>query len=117
MSSNYPKTKEIIYMLGMGTMLLGSILMPGLGAAAGVLQKAKRKYDFEQSEKEWKKFNLSLLRRNLKRLQDQKFIEFIQKNGQTIIKLTKKGHSKYLQLKLEELTSQHRAWDGKWRIL
>ncbi len=113
----YPSTKEILYILGMGTLLVGSILMPGLGMAGGAIVRAKRRHDFEQDQKAWKKFNLKLLKRNLKRLQQQKIVEIKEKDGQEVIKLTQKGHSKYLKFKLEELSLNGKSWDGKWRLV
>ncbi|MBI2017989.1 hypothetical protein HYS92_02975 [Candidatus Daviesbacteria bacterium] len=113
----YPSTKEILYLLGMGTLLAGTIVMPGLGYVAGSLYKAKRHYDFEQDQKEWKKFNTKLLKRNLRRLKQQKVVEIINENGQDLIKLTQKGHTKYLRFKLEELSLKGRSWDGKWRLV
>lgn len=113
----YPSSKEILYLLGMGSLLVGSILMPGLGIAAGALYRAKRNYDWKQSQKEWKKFNLKLLRRNLRRLHGQKIIEVVDQNGEQMIKLTQKGHTKYLRFKLEELSLKGRLWDGKWRLV
>lgn len=116
-NDQYPSTKEILYLLGLGTLLIGSILMPGLGMAGGAIVRAKRKYDFEQSQKAWKKFNIKLLKRNLKRLQQQKIVEIKEIDGQELIKLTQKGHSKYLKFKLEELSLKGKAWDGKWRLV
>lgn len=113
----YPSTKEILYLLGIGTLLVGSILMPGLAVAGGAIVRAKRKHDFEQNQKAWKKFNTKLLKRNLKRLQQQKIVEIKKKDGQEVIKLTQKGHSKYLKFKLEELSLKGKAWDGKWRLV
>ncbi len=113
----YPSTKEVLYLLGMGTLLVGSILMPGLGMAGGAIVRAKRKHDFEQSQKAWKKFNIKLLKRNLKRLQSQKMVEIKERDGQEIIKLTQKGHTKYLKFKLEDLSLKGKVWDGKWRLV
>lgn len=115
--NEYPSTKEILYLLGMGTLLVGSIIMPGLGIAAGSLYRAKRKYDWDQNQKEWRKFNMKLLRRNLRRLQDQKILEIINEDGNEVIKLTQKGHIKYLRFKLEALSLKGKSWDGKWRLV
>lgn len=117
MKEKYPNTREIIYLLGMGTLLLGTILMPGLGYAARVIARAKRANDWKADQREWKKFNLHLLKRNLKRLRDQKIVEIVEKDGQELIKLTRKGHTKYLKFKLEQLSLQGKSWDGKWRIV
>lgn len=113
----YPSTGEIIYLLGMGTLLLASIFMPGLGYTARMIDKAKRSYDWKKSQKEWKKFNPYFLKYNLKRLKQQKVVEIINKDGQEIVKLTKKGYTKYLKFILEELSLKGRKWDGKWRIV
>lgn len=113
----YPSTKEILYLLGMGVLLTASIVMPGLGYADRALHKAKRKYDWDQNQKEWKKFNLKLLRRNLKRLQNQKIVKIVIENKQETLKLTQKGHTKYLTFKLEELSLKGKSWDGKWHLV
>lgn len=114
---NYPSSKEIISLLGIGSLLLGSILVPGLGATAAYIVRKKRKMDYYQSQKAWKKFNLKYLKRNLKRLQEQKIIEIISENDQEIIKLSQKGYTKYLKFKLQELSLKGKRWDGKWRIV
>lgn len=113
----YPSTAEIIYLLGMGTLLVGTIFMPGLGYAARMIDRAKRDYDWKQSQRQWKKFNPYVLKRNLKRLREQKVVEIIEKDGEEIIKLTQKGHTKYLKFRLEELSLYGKRWDGKWRIV
>lgn len=113
----YPSSKEIIYLLGMGALLAGTILLPGLGYVAGVVARAKRQHDWEQSQKQWKKFNPYLLKRNLKRLRDQRIVELIDNDGQQVIKLTQKGQTKYLKFSLEHLSLNNKNWDGKWRII
>lgn len=113
----YPTTKEIIYLLGMGTLLTAAVVLPGLGVAAGAIYRAKRRADWGERQKTWKKFNLKLLKRNLKRLQEGKIIEIKEENGQEVIKLTQKGQSKYLKFKLRELSLKGKGWDGKWRLV
>ena len=116
-SGEYPSIEEIIYFLGMGTLLVGTIFMPGLGYAARMVDRAKKDYEWKQSQRQWKKFNPYVLKRNLKRLRDQKDVEIVEENGEELIKLTQKGHVKYLKFKLEELSLRGRKWDGKWRIV
>lgn len=113
----YPSTAEIIYLLGMGTLLVGTIFMPGLGYAARMIDRAKKNHDWRQSQRQWKKFNPYVLKRNLKRLREQKVVEIIEKDGEEIIKLTQKGHTKYLKFRLEDLSLNNKGWDGKWRIV
>ncbi|MDD5147078.1 MAG: hypothetical protein PHV63_00810 [Candidatus Daviesbacteria bacterium] len=113
----YPSTKEIIYFLGMGAILTATIFMPGLGYVARMIDRAKKDHDWRESQRQWKKFNPHILKRNLKRLRDQKIVEIVEKDGQEIVKLTQKGHTKYLKFKLEKLSLQGKKWDGKWRIV
>lgn len=113
----YPTSREIVYLLGMGTLLAASIIMPGLAIIVRDMARAKRQDDWEQSQKEWKKFNIKLLKRNLRRLQQQKVVEIIKENDQQVIKLTQKGRSKYLKFKLEEISLKGGKWDGKWRLV
>lgn len=113
----YPTTRDIFLLLGVGALIVGSIIAPGLGMAAGSIIRAKRRYEFEQGQKEWRKFNLRLLRRNLKRLQEQKMVEIREENGQEIIKLTQQGRTKYLKFKLGEISEKSKSWSGKWYLV
>lgn len=113
----YPTNKEILLLLGVGTLLVASIVMPGLTVAAGVIMEAKRRHDFAEDQKAWKKFNVPLLRRNLKRLYEQKLVEVVEENGQEVVKLTQKGHIRYLRFKMEDWSNKNHGWDGKWRIV
>lgn len=113
----YPTNKEIVYLLGIGTLLVGSIIFPGLAVAGGAIVRAKRRHDFLKAQRAWKKFNLPFLRRNLKRLQKQKVVEIVEQNGQKVVKLTEKGRSQYLKFKLEQLSLKGQHWDGKWRLV
>lgn len=117
MKDRYPNAKDIIYLLGVGVLITTSVLMPGLGLAAGAIIRTKRKNDWKSSQKEWKKFNPYLLKRNFKRLHDQKIVEIVNVNGQEVIKLTQKGQTRYLKYRLEQLSLNGRSWDGKWRII
>ncbi|MBI2338298.1 hypothetical protein HYU95_03900 [Candidatus Daviesbacteria bacterium] len=113
----YPTKKEILLLLGVGTLLAASIVMPGLTVAAGAIMRAKRKHNWQQDQKAWKKFNAPLLRRNLKRLYEQKLVEVVEEKGQEIIKLTQKGHIKYLKYHIEDWSNEDHSWDMKWRVV
>lgn len=114
---DYPTTKELLYLLGAGVLLTAAILAPGVGIAAGQIVRWKKRYDWENSQKEWKKFNENFLRRNLKRLHEQKVIEIIQENNQEVVRLTNKGQTKYLRYRFEELSLKGNRWDGRWRLV
>lgn len=113
----YPSTKDILFLLGMGSLLAASVIMPGIGIAGGAIYRAKKKSDYLESQKAWKKFNTKYLKRNLKRLHQQKVVELVEKDGQEVIKLTNKGKTKFLKFKLEELSLKGKSWDGKWRLV
>ncbi|MDO8638750.1 MAG: hypothetical protein Q7R43_04180 [Candidatus Daviesbacteria bacterium] len=114
---DYPTNKEVLLMLGVGTLLAASIVMPGLTVAAGAVMKAKRKHDWQENQKAWKKFNVNLLKRNLKRLYENKLVEMVKENGQEVIKLSQKGQVRYLKYKMENWSEQNKGWDGKWRVV
>lgn len=117
MESKYPTTKEIVYLLGMGFLLASSIVMPGALFVAKEITKAKDESDRRKAEKEWHKFNISYLKRNLKRLKGQKIIEFINENGEEVIKLTRRGKVKFLRFQLKDWSLSALKWDGKWRMV
>lgn len=114
---DYPTNKEILLLLGVGTLLIASVVMPGLAAAAGAVMRAKKRRDWEERQKAWKKFNVPLLRRNLKRLYEQKLVEVVEEKGQEVVKLTQKGQTKYLRFKMEDWSDKAKGWDGKWRVV
>lgn len=117
MESKYPTTKEIIYLLGMGVLLASSIVAPGALFVVKEIVKAKDESDRRKAQKEWRKFNVSYLKRNLKRLAEQKIVEVVEENGEEVIKLTSKGKTKFLRFQMEDLSLRMPRWDGKWRIV
>lgn len=111
MSNNkeYPHTKDIIYMIGMGALIMGTLLLPGLGYVARSVQRAKQK----QMAREFEKYNLPLLKRNLKRLQERKIIKLARKTNS--FELTESGQDEFIKLKMQKI--DNKRWDGKWRIV
>ena len=114
---SYPSTKDILTILGIGTVVVASFLMPGLPVALGAVQKAKNKHDWEKNRKAWKQFNVKYLKRNLKRLYEQKLVEVVEEKGHEVVKLTQKGHTRYLRFKMEDWSNNNKGWDGKWRLV
>ena len=113
----YPTTKEILYLLGMGMLLAASIVMPGVGYIAKEVMSLKQGADWKKAKKEWARFNPHALKRNVKRLREQKIVEIVRIGDQEVVKLTDKGRTKYLKFKLEQLSLGGKSWDGKWRIV
>src|SRR2546423_10446099 len=96
--SAYPTTKEIIHIFGMGALLTSTIFLPGLGHIAKFVNDSKFNAEKKQRKKNWERFNEYLLKRNLKRLLDEKIVEIIGYENEELIKLTKKGSTKFLKI-------------------
>lgn len=116
-TSEYPNTGEIIYLLGLGALLTASILIPGATYMAKLMSDIKKESDQKKWQKSWQKFNPYLLKRNIKRLYDQKVVEILKVNGEEMIKLTTKGRTKFLRFQLEKLNLNGTKWDGRWRLV
>jgi hypothetical protein len=108
-----PRVQDILILLGAGTFLAASLIMPGLPMALKPLLDEKRKR--EQSA--WEQFNTWRLKQVLKRLHAQKLIEIVEENGNQIVKISDQGKKKLLKYNLDTLTLQEKNWDGKWRII
>lgn len=103
-----PKVKDILQLLGIGTFLAASLILPGLPVVLKPINDFKKK----KAEKEWKKFNLWRLRQVLKRLKQQKIVEV----SEDEVKITEKGKQRLLKYKLEEMQLKRKV-DGKWRLI
>lgn len=108
-----PRVKEILILLGVGTFIAASLIMPGLPMAIIPFLDAKRKREMN----EWKRFNTWRLRQILKRMHQQKLVEVVEKNGEQIVKITKNGKKKLLKFNLDKMELKNKSWDGKWRII
>jgi DNA-binding transcriptional regulator PaaX len=66
-----------------------------------------------------KHFNKEQIRNSINHLRKQKLIEYISdKNGKTIVKITKKGETKLRAFDIELMEiKKPRKWDGKWRLV
>lgn len=103
-----PTVREVITLLGVGTLLTAGIIFPGLG----VVFKEYNKHKIERDRKEWSKFNLWRLRQVIKRLEQQKVIEITD----DLVQITDKGRKKILKFKLEEMVLKKET-DGRWRLI
>lgn len=103
-----PKVKDVLILLGAGTFLVASIIMPGLPLVLKPFLTEKRR----REEKEWKKFNLWRLRQVIKRLAKQKLVEITDE----VVKITEKGRRRLLKFNLEEMELKRKT-DGKWRLI
>ncbi|MDO8570351.1 MAG: hypothetical protein Q7R97_02100 [Candidatus Daviesbacteria bacterium] len=113
-----PTVKEVLLILGVTGLVAGSLLVPALPMAVKPVVDYYKKKNKEKEFKEWEKFNQPRLKFLLKRLYQQKVVDFKDTNGQTVITLTDKGRKKVLSYQLEEIMiNKPPKWDGKWRII
>ncbi len=107
----YASIKEILSLLAQGSIIAFSFVAPN---APRLLKLFRKNYDPNL----WKKYNLSYLKRNIKRLEKQKLIEIEEKNNEQIVKISQAGKEKILKYSLETLKVEPvKNWDGKWRIV
>lgn len=108
-----PKVKNVLLLVGAGSFLAASVLMPGLPLLAKPFLDKKR----EEEANAWKKFNKWRLRQVLKRLYDQKLVEIYETGEGYTVKVTEKGRRRLLKYNLDDLILTDKKWDKKWRII
>ncbi len=112
-----PKVKDVLFIVGAIGLVSAIIVFPNLPMALKPLMDYKRKKEYQDQQKLWKKYNPRVLRHLLKRLEEQKDVQFITENGETLIKLTDKGRVKLLKYNIDNMTIEDKSWDGKWRLI
>lgn len=108
-----PKVKEILILLGAGTFLAASIVMPNLPMILKPFLDERRK----KEANEWKKFNTWRLKQVLKRMHQQKLVHIVEQNDGYLVKISDNGKKKLLKFNLDEMELKNKKWDGKWRII
>ena len=112
--NQYASVKHVLTILGAGAVISASFLAPPILLAVKPFLDAKREDEFES----WKHFNKSYLKRTVRRLQREKFVEIHEKDGEQTVTLTKNGKRRILKYSLEEVSiSKPKSWDGQWRLI
>lgn len=113
-----PRVKDVLRLLGAGTVLAACIVFPGLPIVVKAAMDSHHETERKRKFKEWERFNLWRLRASLKRLRNQKVVKIVERDGEPIVILTKKGKTRYLKYKLEEMIiKKPPKWDGRWRLV
>ncbi|MEX2028171.1 MAG: hypothetical protein WD988_01575 [Candidatus Curtissbacteria bacterium] len=112
-----PKVKEILVMLGAGTFLAASLIMPGLPVVTKIILDLKEESQRNKDKRVWAKYNTWRLKQVIKRLHQQKLVEIGQEEGILVIKITEAGKNKLLKYNLENIKLDNSSWDGKWRLI
>jgi len=90
--------------------------MPALVFIAAAMGNAVQVFkQFEGS----KRFSKNQIRNSINHLRRQKLIEYVaDKNGKTIVKITKKGESKLRIFAIDLIKiKKPKKWDGKWQLV
>lgn len=90
--------------------------MPVLVLGATVMGNAVQMFKMFEGSKKYSKIQVTSAINSIKR---QKLIEYISdKNGKTIVKITKKGETKLRAFDIELMKiNKPKKWDGKWRLV
>lgn len=98
-------TREVLKVIAVGGILLGTAAIPTLPLAVGAAIKI------------WKNVNKKDLGRILKRLEKQEMISLKEINGKTSIEITEKGKRRLLEYDFENIELKTKKRDGKWRLV
>lgn len=96
--------KDCIKILAVTSLVAASIVSPGIAVA------------YNNLDKKWKKYNRGDIGKLIKRFNNQKLLDFTEKNGKTLIKLSDKGKIKLLKYNFDEISLNKRR-DGNQRLL
>lgn len=108
----YASAREILKLVGAGAFLAASIAIPNLPRAVKPFLKNENEFEV------WKRFNISYLKRTLKRLEKEKFVEFDEEDGMQIVKISENGRKRIVRFALNELEIRKpKIWDKKWRLI
>lgn len=99
-------TREVLKVIAVSGILIGSAFIPTLPMAAGAVIKA------------WKNINKKDLGRIIKRLEKQEMITMQEMaDGKMSITVTDKGRKRLLEYDFENLRIKQASRDGKWRLV
>lgn len=110
----YAPVKEILKLVGAGVFVTAAIIAPGLPMALKPFLNHQR----QKEHSAWKRFNIPYLKRTLERLEKQKLVEFDEKDGVQVVKITDKGNRRILKFAIDELAVEKpKIWDDRWRLV
>ncbi|KKS99284.1 MAG: PaaX domain protein [Candidatus Nomurabacteria bacterium GW2011_GWA2_43_15] len=112
MDSDTPKAKITTVVLCVLALASLPVLVLGAAALGNVVQVCKT---FNGS----KRYSKKQIQNSIDNMRRHKLIEYIgDKNGKTIIKITKKGESKLRAFSIDLMEiKKPEKWDGKWRLV
>ena len=102
-------TREILFMLAVGPIILSSFFLPNLPQILKPLIKWR---------KNWGKVDRKRIHEAIQRLNKKRLIELIEKNDKLYIKITDNGRKLLRNFDYDNLElPQSKKWDKKWRLV
>lgn len=102
------KTRELLKLIGLGVLIVGSVVAPNLPRVF-LSYKGKRRPLY---------FNRRHFSQQIKRLQKRELIQIKEEGGKTLIVLSENGKKKILQYNFDEISIERpESWDRKWRMV
>ena len=102
-------TREILFMLAVGPVLLSSLFLPNLPLILKPLIKWR---------KNWGKIDRRRIYDAIKRLNNKRLVELIEKNNELYIKITDSGKKLTRSFDYDNLElPKSKRWDKKWRLV
>lgn len=118
LSTQPPRVRDVLLLLGRGTLLLSLFLFPGAGLGIKAIADAYRQLHKEPDFSKWSGYDISRLKFLIKRLRGKRLISVSEQKEFGVVKLTEKGRQKVLKYNLETMKlSKPQKWDGKWRLV
>lgn len=103
------RTRELLKLLGIGTIVISSLIVPGIAGGYLLLR---------QNKKRQLEFNKKYLSVQLKRLRKREVISIKEESSETLITITDKGRREVIRYNFEDLAIEKPVrWDGKWRMV
>ncbi|MEK6879451.1 MAG: hypothetical protein AABY22_07590, partial [Nanoarchaeota archaeon] len=102
-------TREILFMVAASPIILSSLFLPN----APLLLKPLIKW-----RKNWDKIDRRLIHNAVRRLNQKRLIELIQKGDKLYMKITKNGSNLIKSFDYDDLIlPRSKKWDKKWRLV
>lgn len=102
-------TKEILFMAAVGSILLSSFFLPNAPQILKPLIKWR---------KNWNKIDRYRIYEAIRRLNQKRLIELIERNNKLYIKITDNGKKLIKNFDYDDLKlPQPKTWDKKWRLV
>ena len=110
----YAPVGHILTWIGVAGLVGLSLISPSAIMIAKPFLDEKRRKERDL----WKQYNPSFLKRSIRRLHQQKFVETLRRDGEDVVMLTENGKRRILKYAQNELSivTPH-LWDRRWRMV